>query len=113
VGDLAGHSLIGNRTRPSDWENWFTVAGATAPQPVQFVENRELVLSAIRAGLGIGMLDVSLLQCELRGGDLIQPFQKELHTGWSHFFVTPAGRQLSSACESFRSWLIEQAMLSP
>lgn len=113
VGDLAGHSLIGNRTRSSDWENWFHVAGATAPQPVQFVENRELVLSAICAGLGIGMLDVSLLQRELRAGDLIQPFQEELHTGWSHFFVTPVGRQLSSACEAFRSWLIEQTRCSP
>ena len=109
VGDLAGRSLIGNRARSSEWEEWLYVAGARAPQPVQLVENRELVLSAIRAGLGIGLLDVSVLQRELRAGDLIQPFQEELHTGWSHFFVSPAGRQLSSACEAFRQWIIEEA----
>ncbi len=73
------------------------------------MENRELVLSAVRAGLGIGVLDVSVLQREIRAGDLVQPFQEELHTGWSHFFVSPTGRQLSSACEAFRNWIIAQA----
>ncbi len=113
AGDLAAHSLIGNRARPSEWEAWLAAAGASATKPVQLVENRELVLSAIRAGLGIGVLDVSVLQREIRSGDLIQPFQEELHTGWSHFFVSPAGWQLSSACEAFRNWIIEQARCTP
>lgn len=106
---LAAHSLIGNRTRSSEWEEWLSAAGARATKPVQLVENRELVLSAVRAGLGIGVLDVSVLQREIRAGDLVQPFQEELHTGWSHFFVSPTGRQLSSACEAFRNWIIAQA----
>lgn len=109
AGDLAGHSLIGNRARSSEWEEWLSAAGAWATKPVQLVENRDLVLSAIRAGLGIGVLDVSLLQREIRAGDLIQPFPEELHTGWSHFFVSPAGRQLSSAAEAFRNWIIGEA----
>jgi len=109
-GGMGAHSLIGNRTRPSDWEDWFSTAEARALQPVQLLENRELVLSAVRAGLGIGLLDVSVLQREIRAGDLIQPFKEELHTGWSHFFVRPAGPQLSSACAAFRDWVIEQAL---
>ena len=111
--DLTAHTLIGNRARPSEWEEWLSAAGAKAPKPVQLVESRELVLSAIRAGLGIGVLDVSLLQCEISAGDLIQPFDEELHTGWNHFFVSPAGRQLSSACEAFRNWVMEQARCTP
>lgn len=110
--DLVAHSLIGNRARPSEWEDWSSTASASTPQPVQLVENRELVLSSIRAGLGIGLLDVSVLQKEIEGGDLIQPFDKELDTGWSHFFVNPAGRPLSSACEVFRDWIIAQARSS-
>jgi LysR family glycine cleavage system transcriptional activator len=111
--DLTAHALIANRTRPSEWDEWLSAADATAAKPVQLVDNRELVLSAIRAGLGIGMLDVSVLERELSAGDLIQPFQEELHTGWGHFFVSPAGRQLSSACEVFRSWVLEQARCTP
>jgi DNA-binding transcriptional LysR family regulator len=84
-----------------------------APQPVQLVESRELVLSAVRAGLGIGLLDVSVLEREIYAGELIQPLKEELHTGWSHFFVSPAGRQLSTACEAFRSWIAEQARCTP
>ncbi|MDQ4086536.1 MAG: LysR substrate-binding domain-containing protein [Pseudomonadota bacterium] len=109
AGDLAAHSLIGNRTRPAEWDEWISAAGASAAKPVQLLENRELVLAAIRAGLGIGLLDVSVLQREIRAGDLVQPFRQELHTGWGHFFVSPAGRQLSSACEAFRNWIVEQA----
>jgi LysR family transcriptional regulator, glycine cleavage system transcriptional activator len=111
--DLAAHSLIGNRARSSEWETWLSAAGARPTQPVQLVENRELVLAAIRAGLGIGLLDVSVLQREIQAGDLIQPFQEELHSGWSHFFVSPAGRQLSSGCEAFRNWIIEQGRFTP
>lgn len=86
------------------------MAGASAAKPVQMVESRELVLSAVRAGLGIGMLDVSVLQREIHARDLIQPFEHELDTGWSHYFVSPAGRQLGSACEGFKNWMIEQAL---
>ena len=110
--DLVGHSLIGNRTRPSEWQDWSSAVSTSTPQPVQLVENRELVLSSIRAGLGIGLLDVSVLQQEIRAGELIQPFDEELDTGWSHFFVSPAGRPLSSACEAFRDWVIGQARSS-
>jgi DNA-binding transcriptional LysR family regulator len=110
--DLAAHSLIGNRSRPSDWEAWLSAAGASAPEPVQMMENRELVLSAVRAGLGIGLLDVSVLRREIVAGDLIQPFQYEVETGWCHCFVSPGGRQLSSACEAFRNWMIEQATVN-
>ncbi len=78
-------------------------------QPAQSFENRELVLSAIQAGLGIGLLDVSVLQTEIRAGHLIQPFNEEFQTGWSHYFVSPEGRPLSSSCKSFRDWVIEQA----
>lgn len=113
AGDLAAHSLIGNRTRSSEWEEWLSAAGVRAPKPVQLVENRELVLSAIRAGLGIGVLDVPVLQREISAGELIQPFREELHTGWTHFFVTPARRQLSSACEAFRTWIVDQARFTP
>jgi LysR family glycine cleavage system transcriptional activator len=112
-GDLAAHRLIGNRSRPSEWDDWSSAARATAPQPVQLVENRELVLSAIRAGLGIGLLDVAVLQREIYAGELIQPFKEELHTGWGHFFVSPAGGPLSTASEAFRSWIGEQARCTP
>ena len=108
-GDLEGHSLIGNRARPKEWDEWLSAAGAKAAKPVQIVDNRELVLSAVRAGLGIGLLDVSLLRREIAAGDLAQPFEEELHTGWSHYFVSPAGVQLGSACAAFRDWIVEQA----
>ena len=107
--DFGAHSLIGNRSRASEWQEWLSAAGASAPPPVQLLDNRELVLSAIRAGLGIGLLDVAVLEREIRSGELIQPFDVELHTGWTHFFITPAGRRVSSACEAFRSWVLQQA----
>jgi DNA-binding transcriptional LysR family regulator len=109
--DLAGHSLIAIRDRQSEWNAWFAAFAPDAPAPAaaHLVDGRELALAAIRSGLGVGLLDVAVLQRELRRGELAQLLPNALDTGWSHFLLTPSGSVPSPACRRFRDWLLAAA----
>ncbi|HEX9946591.1 MAG TPA: LysR substrate-binding domain-containing protein [Allosphingosinicella sp.] len=105
--DLAGHSLVAIRDRQPEWDEWFATfaPGTPAPAPAHLVDGRELALAAVRSGLGVGLLDVSVLGRELRRGDLVQMLPHALDTGWSHFLLTPSGSVPSPACRRFGDWL--------
>ena len=109
--ELERHSLVVNRDRPTDWEEWLARLGlsALAPAAIHYVEGRELALAAVRSGLGIGLLDAPMLARELRAGELVQVLDPVLDSGWSHCFVTPSGHRLSKACRTFRDWIVEAA----
>ena len=108
---LPDEALIVNDSRPTEWTEWFATTGVVRGEPEarQRVDSRELVLGAVTAGLGIGLLDVSVLGRELETGDLVQLFPEVLETGWSHWIVTPAGRRPGAAASAFIDWLVGEA----
>lgn len=108
---LRDEALIVNDSRASEWTEWFAAAGVERGEPEarHRVDSRELVLGAVTAGLGIGLLDVSVLGRELEAGDLVQLFPEVLETGWSHWIVTPAGQRPSAAASAFIDWLVAEA----
>jgi LysR family glycine cleavage system transcriptional activator len=109
--DLARHGLVTVRDRQPEWDEWFArfAAGALAPGAMHMVEGRELALAAVRAGLGVGLLDVSVLSREIAAGELVQLLPQALDTGWSHFLVTPVATTPSPACRRFQDWLVAAA----
>lgn len=105
--DLAGHSLVVIRERQPEWNEWFAAfaPGVPAPAPAHLVDGRELALAAVRSALGVGLLDISVLDRELRSGELVQLLPDALDTGWSHFLLTPAGSVPTPATRRFGAWL--------
>jgi DNA-binding transcriptional LysR family regulator len=103
--------LIVNSVRPVDWSGWFAAAGVARGEPKggQAVEGRELVATLAHSGVGVGLLDISLVQRELRRGDLIRLFPEVHRTGWSHWLVAPSRRAPKPACRQFMDWLISAA----
>lgn len=104
---LADEAIIANGLYPDEWRKWFAVAGLERDEPrrAQRLRGRELVYEAVTAGLGTGLLDISVLEREILAGDLVRLFPHVLETGWSHCLVTPAERPPSAACRAFMEWV--------
>jgi LysR family glycine cleavage system transcriptional activator len=102
--------LIVNSRHPTEWSDWFSAAGISAhAQPSgQFLDGRELVAEAVLAGLGIGLMEVSIFDRHIRDGELVQLGQA-LHTGWGHYLVVPEGAPASPPREAFREWILSEA----
>ncbi len=107
----ANEDLIVNSRRADEWSAWFSASGIHAPDPpqAQRLDGRELIAEAVLAGLGIGMMDVSIFARHIEAGELVQ-LAPAVHTGWSHYLVTPQGAPASLPREAFREWLLSSAV---
>src|SRR5687767_16005335 len=79
-----------------------------APPQGQRLDGRELIAEAVLAGLGIGLMDVSIFARHLHDGELVQ-LEPAVPTGWSHCLVTPEGAPASPPREAFREWILARA----
>lgn len=108
--DLGRHLLIRDARRDSEWSEWFQLTGEVmAPSELQEVQGREMVSEAVNAGLGIGLLDISLLSAQIRSGELVRLFPAALDTGWMHWLVVPEETSPTAACGAFLDWLRSEA----
>ena len=67
-----------------------------------------MVISAVEASLGIGLLPKYLVEKEISEGHLIVIDDEELVTANSYYCVTPIDQQDDNV-EYFCSWMIEEA----
>ena len=106
VAAAADEDLIVNSRRAGEWSAWFSASGVPTPDPPQGqrLDGRELIAEAVLAGLGIGLMDVSIFARHIRDGELLQ-LAPAVHTGWSHYLVIPEGAPASPPRESFREWV--------
>ncbi|HEV2568583.1 LysR substrate-binding domain-containing protein [Sphingomonas sp.] len=110
LGELAPESMIVNSRQPPEWSIWSKATGSKVPdlRRSQSLDGRELVAEAVFAGLGVGLMDVSIFASQIRNGRLHQ-LGPAIPTGWSHYFVTPEQASGSLARQAFRDWLMAEA----
>jgi molybdate transport repressor ModE-like protein len=108
--DLRGMRLIITESRAEEWHEWLELAGICNPGELigHQVDSRDLALQAVEAGLGVGLLDLSLIGHRLHTGLLIQLFPVQLRSGWKHWFVTPAG-VTNHRVDRLRRWIQSEA----
>jgi DNA-binding transcriptional LysR family regulator len=106
----AQEDLIVNSRHAHEWGDWFSAAGAQAPDLSngQRLDGRELIAEAVLAGLGIGLMDVSIFARHIRDGELVQ-LDRAADTGWSHYLVIPEEASASPPLEAFREWILSKA----
>jgi LysR family glycine cleavage system transcriptional activator len=110
VSAAAPEDMMVNTRHAGEWSAWSSALGIDAPDPPQGqrLDGRELIAEAVLAGLGIGLMDVSIFAGHLRDRRLVQ-LDRAVHTGWSHYLVIP---ERASACpprEAFREWILSEA----
>ncbi len=109
--NLKNHSMIIDEQRADEWEAWFASIGLEQPKltNIQKVEGRDLAFESATAGVGISLLDVSMIRTQLKTGDLVQIFEPSLETGWGHNLLTETGKQHGPHVTSFLDWITEEA----
>ncbi|MBI0330606.1 LysR substrate-binding domain-containing protein [Burkholderia plantarii] len=108
--DLAGVPLVHDEDR-STWMNWLRGAGVRNVPPVvgPMFEDGQLTLSAIRAGLGAGLMRAPLIEAELASGEVVQLFDSALDDGRDYYLCSRMDADLPDGARRLAEWLRETA----
>ncbi|AGT09762.1 LysR substrate-binding domain-containing protein [Paracoccus aminophilus] len=107
---LTRYPLLQQETRPHLWLDWF---GASAIDPVTFTRGARfahfgMVVTAARAGMGVGLVPELLVEDELRLGTLDRVSDRRMR-GSTYALIEPARRGGPASDTEFRDWLIREA----
>jgi LysR family glycine cleavage system transcriptional activator len=109
--DMLKHRLMEHRQLPNLWERWFaghSVSGYD-PRRTQQFEQFSVMIPALIAGLGVGMMPRFLIDEELRRRQLTLVFKEALESDNGYYLVHPKERKPSAALERFAQWLLDEA----
>ena len=98
-------------SRALDWKHWIESAGVDLANPMSGArfEHHTMVISAVRAGLGLGLVPRFLVEQYLIKGELLSPVRHFLRSSNAYYFVTPDSRPTSDAVAGLREWLLAAA----
>lgn len=93
--------------RPTMWSQWFARQQETAGNALQGprYDQFSFIISAVLAGLGIGLVPTYLIETELAAGSLCLLARAPMQTAMSYHIAVPLGRAQSELSLSFQSWL--------
>jgi LysR family glycine cleavage system transcriptional activator len=108
--DLAKQTLLHARLRPDDWHVWLGAVGANdiQAQHEQMFETRNFAIQAAVDGVGIAIVDPSLVAEEIKAGRLVMPFPQTLANESAYYLVYPIKNKNLAHIQKFQRWLLEQ-----
>ena len=107
--DLLKLRLMEHIQLPQMWERWFSTHAVSGydPRHTQRYEQFSVMIPALIAGLGVGMVPRFLVEDELRTRKLAMVFKQPLIADHGYYLVYPKERKPSPALERFVHWLLE------
>ncbi|MES3021718.1 MAG: LysR substrate-binding domain-containing protein [Pseudomonadota bacterium] len=111
TGDLRSHPLLHLLPRTDRWDRWFEYHDhdPTAVKQGMYFELYSIVLEAVKAGLGVGLLPAIFVNDDIRKGSLIPLFGAITLSNNAYYLVYPKRRAALPSLIAFRQWLMEQA----
>lgn len=112
--DLKHFNLLHAQLRPDDWHVWLNAveAGDITPRHEQTFESRNFAIQAAVDGLGIAIVDPSLVAEELKSGRLVLPFSQTLTDKSAFYFVYPEASRSQASIIALQNWLLDQVRRS-
>lgn len=107
-GDMSGLTHLHMLSRPDAWRYWYDAQGREYLPSISAGPRYELftmVIAAVRAGMGVGLVPRFLAQPELDTGTLVAPVEGVLKVPEAYFFSYPADRDRSEALKVFELWV--------
>lgn len=111
VNDIARSPLLHLVTRSFGWKQWMEAAGIDDVNALRGAryDHHSMVISAARAGLGIGLVPRFLVEEYLTRGLLVTPVARSLRATSAYYLVVPDNQPMSDAMGHLREWLLEAA----
>jgi LysR family glycine cleavage system transcriptional activator len=106
--DLLGLRLLEHARLPHLWDKWFSacqVSGCDNRKAQQY-ERFSVMISALKAGLGVALAPRCLIEADLQNQMLMIPFEQPLETDYGYYLVYPKDRYQSVALQRFSAWLL-------
>jgi LysR family glycine cleavage system transcriptional activator len=111
--DLARWPLVHDAERKG-WSLWFQangIAEVRAPRGPSF-DDSGLLLKAVLAGQGAGLLPAAMVASEINSGELIQLLDTAQIEEFAYYLVCPDNRQALPKITAFREWILGPAAQS-
>lgn len=110
VDDLAGARLFGHSLYPTAWTEWrHAMEAAFQPRDIQAYDHYSVMIEAVMAGLGVGLVPRLLVRKFLAGGELIAPFNEAMLGSSGYYLVLSDRRGRSRHVNTVGDWIREQA----
>ncbi|AOB38457.1 LysR family transcriptional regulator [Bordetella parapertussis] len=107
-GALGGMMHLHLYSRPDAWRQWYAAnqyaygpQAAGGPRYDLFT----MMLAAVQAGLGVGLMPRFLVQDALDAGTLVMPVPQALSVSQGYYFGYPQRSERSGALKAFEVWL--------
>ncbi|WP_075996460.1 LysR substrate-binding domain-containing protein [Salaquimonas pukyongi] len=111
---MAGAPLLRNATRPLSWELWLRDAGHSTeeirPGRELVLPQFEMIVEAVRAGRGVGILPHQLVAEELASGSLAFAHDHVMTCGAGYYLLSPLRDRRDPRIEAFREFLLSRAV---
>lgn len=107
--DIRNAPLLHITTRPDAWERWLRQNGVAAEQVQGMLCDQFATLAQVaRAGLGVALLPVFLIEEELRTGQLVRALDLPMESAESYHLAWPPERAAHPPLVAFRDWLLAE-----
>lgn len=99
--------LLGLKSRPDAWRDWFTEGGLDEPYEhnMMIFEHFSALAHAAVAGLGVALLPRFLVNMELERGTLVVLTDRPTANEMAYYLITPRKKQSYEPVRLFRRWL--------
>ena len=107
--DLVKFTLLHARLRPDDWQVWLKALELNIqPSHEQTFETRNFAIQAAIDGIGIAIVDPSLVAEDIKAGRLLAPFPQTMADKSAYYFVCPKKQINNKAIQQLQDWLLHQ-----
>ncbi|USE80223.1 LysR substrate-binding domain-containing protein [Cupriavidus gilardii] len=113
--DLLQEPLLFHTGAPANWQHWFLAAGVpdAAPTLATGFDQVSILVQAVKADIGIAVLQRCLVRDEIAAGRVVAPFDLPIRLTRGYFLCAPRERRDHPALNRFRQWLLETAAQDP
>lgn len=106
--DLLSYRILQHTTRPQSWQIWFQDQDCTLPHHIigPMFNQFEMLIDAVKAGHGIAVIPLVLVQRELSEGKLAKAHTHEATPASAYYLLTPERKIGIQKIERLRRWLV-------
>ncbi len=108
---LLDEPLLFHTTAPANWQNWLRAAGvpSAAPTLARGFDQVSILLEAVKADMGVAVLQRCLVRDAIQAGQVVAPFDLPVTLSRGYFLCSPREKRDHPALGAFRDWLLAVA----